>query len=564
MEYLKNLFWDTKEGLIIADIDKNVIFINHSAKNLIGNIKNLSDVEHQFSFDLCVLDEENIIKYNPISAALSTKENFKTEAFFQFSQNQYKNLVVKSFTFEKNKAILFSDLSYEIENKELKKQNIEYKETINLLEENNKEYSKLKEKAESQAIRTGLINRISGSIRDILDVDDIITMVIDEISKTLAVKRGMFVNINNLTNELKVKHIWNNNQKTEFMANEKILSSDIAIKEMLASFKSQVTLSFDTGETSEPEPRLVTPVVYHGEILGMILLYYSNQKRSWHQEEIALVEGIATQLAIVINQATLFERLETKTDELTQTLITLTKTQSQLIQSEKMASLGQLVAGVAHEINTPLGAINSNYDIAAKCIIKLKELNKNNDETIRIFRVLDDIIGVNSEAIRRINNIVKTLKNFARLDEAQLNEVDIHEGIRSSLMLINHEIKNRIKIIEDYGNIPKIKCYPDILNQVFMNILVNAYQSIENEGTITIKTQIQDNKLRIFFKDSGKGIAEENLDKIFDPGFTTKGVGVGTGLGLSICYQIIEKHNGSIKVESQPGKGSTFIIELPV
>ena len=325
---------------------------------------------------------------------------------------------------------------------------------------------------------------------------------------------------------------------------------------MLSSIRSQTSPDIK-------DQRLAVPVIYHGEILGIILLYHLSPKRIWHQEEIALVEGIAAQLAIVINQATLFEKLELQANELTQTLDELRKTQSQLIQSEKMASLGQLVAGVAHEVNTPLGAINSNYDIIAKCVNKLKESN-HNDESNHIFKVLDSISSVNAEAIRRINNIVKTLKNFARLDEAQLNEVDIHDGLKSSLILINHEIKNRIKVIEEYGEIPKIRCYPDILNQVFMNILVNAYQSIENEGTITIKTEVQANKVKISIKDSGKGITEENINKIFDPGFTTKGVGIGTGLGLPICYQIIEKHNGSITVNSRVGIGSTFIIELPV
>ena len=190
MEYLKNLFWDTKEGLIIADDDKNILFINYSAKNLVGDIKNLCDIEHQFGFDLCILKEEDIIKYNPLSAALTVHENFKTEASFQISQNQYKRLILKSFTYKGIKAILLSDMSYEIENKELKEQNIEYRENINNLEEVNKENSILKEKAEAQAIRTGLINRIAGSIRDTLDIDDIIKTAINEISRALIIKRG--------------------------------------------------------------------------------------------------------------------------------------------------------------------------------------------------------------------------------------------------------------------------------------------------------------------------------------------------------------------------------------
>ena len=194
------------------------------AKNLTGDIKNLCEIEHQFGFDLCILKEEDIIKYNPLCAALTSKENFKTEASFQISQNQYKSLVLKSFTFGGNKAILLSDLSYEIENKELKEQNSEYRETINNLEEANKEHSILKEKAEAQAIRTGLINRIAGSIRDTLDIDDIIKTAINEISKALVIKKGVFVNIDN--NKYTVGHVWDNNRGTEFIESKTDLDND--------------------------------------------------------------------------------------------------------------------------------------------------------------------------------------------------------------------------------------------------------------------------------------------------------------------------------------------------
>jgi signal transduction histidine kinase len=310
--------------------------------------------------------------------------------------------------------------------------------------------------------------------------------------------------------------------------------------------------------------RIVTPVIYQGEVLGILIFYHNNVQKIWHPEEIGLVEGISAQLAAAISQATLFEKTERQNLELEKALDELKRAQLQLIQSEKMASLGKLVAGVAHEINTPVGSLSSNVDVLVKFTQKLKEKIEKNEDVNALFTVLDDINAVNTEAIKRINNIVKSLKNFARLDEAELKKVDVHDGIRSSIMLISHEIKDRIEIIEQYNEIPEIECYPNLLNQVIMNLLVNAYQSIEGKGSITVKTSVINNMLNIEILDTGKGIEEADLNKIFDPGYTTKGVGVGTGLGLSICYRIIKKHHGIIKVDSEVGKGTKFTVEIPL
>ena len=164
----------------------------------------------------------------------------------------------------------------------------------------------------------------------------------------------------------------------------------------------------------------------------------------------------------------------------------------------------------------------------------------------------------------RITKIVRVLKNFARLDEAEFQEADIHEGLDSTLTLLNHQIKDRVDVVKDYGDIGKIQCYPNRLNQVFMNVLNNASQAIQERGTISIKTSIEKGKVNIRIVDDGEGIKKENLEKIFDPGFTTRGVGVGTGLGLSISYNIIKDHHGEIKVKSDLGKGTEILIILPM
>jgi signal transduction histidine kinase len=180
------------------------------------------------------------------------------------------------------------------------------------------------------------------------------------------------------------------------------------------------------------------------------------------------------------------------------------------------------------------------------------------------------MLGIISEGDRvienacdRVTNIVRRLRSFARLDEAELKTVDIHEGLDDTLTLIHHELKHSIKVNKNFGTIPQIACFPGRLNQVFLNILINARQAMKEGGEITISTYAKDDKVFVEFKDTGVGIPPENIKRIFDPGFTTKGVGIGTGLGLSICYQIIKDHHGEILVNSEIGKGSTFTIVLP-
>jgi two-component system NtrC family sensor kinase len=239
---------------------------------------------------------------------------------------------------------------------------------------------------------------------------------------------------------------------------------------------------------------------------------------------------------------------------------------SEWMQSEKMAALGLLVAGVAHEINTPMGAIHSNNDIMSRAVTKIRKAlgpPPDSKEMARLLDIVDGICRNNEIAADRIMKIVRSLKNFARLDEAERKTVNIHEGIESTLILLKHQLKNRIRIERQFGDLPEIECFPNQLNQVFMNILVNAAQAIHDRGTITIKTYRAGDSVRVEITDSGVGIPEEHLSKIFDPGFTTKGVGVGTGLGLSICYKIIQDHRGTIEVESSK-TGTTFVITLPL
>jgi len=277
-------------------------------------------------------------------------------------------------------------------------------------------------------------------------------------------------------------------------------------------------------------------------------------------------EGVFTHMAQAISIAyTRFhdmQALEKKNRE-------LQDAQAQLVQAAKLAAMGQLVAGVAHEINSPLGTINSNFDVMTRLLTRIQGESLNLPEAgvqkiQGLLGAIDPLMNLNRVACERIIRIVRDLRNFARLDEAEFKMANLNDDIETTLSLVRHELKDRIQVIKQFSNLPLVPCYPNRLNQVFMNLLINAYQSILGKGEIRISTALIDDEVKIAISDTGSGIKKEHLDRIFDPGFTTKGVGVGTGLGLSISARIIQDHKGRISVESEAGKGSTFTILLPI
>jgi signal transduction histidine kinase len=237
-----------------------------------------------------------------------------------------------------------------------------------------------------------------------------------------------------------------------------------------------------------------------------------------------------------------------------------------------MASLGMLVAGVAHEINTPVGAISSMYDTLMRALDRLKSTMdrvcagepEEHQKVNKLFVMIEDANRVIESGTQRVTNIVRRLRSFARIDVVEFEEVNIHEGLEDTLAIVHHELKHKAVVERNFGDIPPVSCNPSQMNQVYLNLLINAVQAIEDKGVITITTFLKNDHVFIRIKDTGTGIPGEMLKKIFDPGYTTKGVGVGTGLGLSICYQIVKDHQGDIKVESEIGKGTTFTIILPL
>lgn len=280
------------------------------------------------------------------------------------------------------------------------------------------------------------------------------------------------------------------------------------------------------------------------------------------------------------------EALTRKTIELERALTELRETQVLLVHSEKMNALGQMVAGVAHEINNPISFVNSNlhsfkqsvgelsgaYDALEGLILQAGSAAEQDAarhirqqaELDFLLSDVDDLLTASFEGLGRVRKIVEALRTFSRLDEADLKIANLGENLRSTLLMARGELQGKVEVQLDVDDLPDIKCYPAELNQVFLNIIINAAQAVQGKGLLAITGRDLGDSLELRFADSGVGIAPDVIDKIFNPFFTTKPVGAGTGLGLSIAHKIItDRHHGSIRVESTPGAGTTFIITLP-
>jgi len=346
----------------------------------------------------------------------------------------------------------------------------------------------------------------------------------------------------------------------------------------------------------EARSYMIVPIFQSDKLWGLLAAYHNTAARDWQEDEIDLLVQIGNQLGVGLQQAELLQQTRRQKEELKQTLKELQQTQSQLIQSEKMAGLGQLVAGIAHEINNPISFIFGNITYLTEYtedLLKLLQLYQKSyprpkaeirdlSAKVDVDFIADDLPKMLNSMMMgadRISQLVLSLRTFARLDEAEKKPVYLHEGIESTLLILQHRLQANsnslaIEIIKEYGDLPRVVCYAAQMNQVFMNILNNAIDALEDavaKGKITDKPKIwirtkvtEENTIQIRIADNGCGIPDELRSRIFEPFFTTKQPGQGTGLGLSISYQIVvDKHGGQLKCVSEPGKGCEIWIEIP-
>ncbi|MBE0603843.1 MAG: PAS domain-containing protein, partial [Deltaproteobacteria bacterium] len=294
--------------------------------------------------------------------------------------------------------------------------------------------------------------------------------------------------------------------------------------------------------------------------------------------------GNVVTLHDITERMRIIEEIGVKNAELTDACRDLKRSQAQILQQEKMASIGQLAAGVAHEINNPMGFISSNLRTLFKYVERLMGFIDLQDSALKeaagppepvrkaradakIDRIQGDIRALLLESIdgaERVMKIVQNLKSFSHVDQAEFMHADINECLNSTINIAWNEIKYKATLSKELGEIPRTKCYPQQINQVLMNILINASHAIEKQGKIDVRSRVEDGCVCVSISDTGGGIPPENLERIFEPFFTTKDVGKGTGLGLSIAYDIVKKHNGEILVESEIGKGTTFTVRIPL
>ncbi|GAB4298754.1 MAG: hypothetical protein Fur0025_37310 [Oscillatoriaceae cyanobacterium] len=472
-----------------------------------------------------------------------------------------------------------------------------------------------------QATRKELLNLLAEKIRNSLDIDTVLATAVQELRKALNIERCCFAWYRTDGVEPAWEVVMESQAEDwppmvgrypvssigkEF---EQLLHRDSWQVDDVSTLADPLTQSWLS--TMGINSLAIVPVrTQFGQMGAAICFSHSKIYHAWTEREIGLLSAVAAQLSIALNQAELYNQTRAKAAELKIALDQLQQTQTQLVQHEKMSALGQLVAGIAHEINNPITFIAGNITYAEEYIQELLEIIQFYQQhfpeaaaTDQIFEEIDiDFINADLPKIlasmksgaERIKNIVLSLRNFSRLDEADVKEVDIHSGIESALMLLDsrlhfyQEDENSrqkllpIQIIPEYGNLPKIECYPSQINQVFFNILSNAIDAVtisEPDGnyqpTIWIRTEFipettddefsQPARVAICVKDNGCGIKPEIKERIFDPFFTTKPVGKGTGMGLSICYKVVaEMHKGKLSCSSEPEMGSEFCIEIPV
>ncbi|WP_377478428.1 MAG: PAS domain S-box protein [Microcoleus anatoxicus] len=483
------------------------------------------------------------------------------------------------------------------------------KESQRKLQESEARFRKL---AEQEA----LLNQLASNIRASLDLDTILATTVEQIRELLQVDRCLFM--------------WYLPDASPPAWDVVYEAKNDDLLSLLGYYPADVTGSLprtianlevyevDNVETlSDAVERdfflqagyksfLDLPIKSAGGLTGVVSCVSCREVHRWTKNEVELIEAIGNQLAIAISQSELYTQsvdsariAQEQAKQLEVTLCELQQAQTQLVQAEKMSSLGQMVAGIAHEINNPVSFIFGNIsyiDEYTRSFIKLLEMYrdefpeappaiKSEIDALELDFLLDDLPKILSSmkvGAIRIRDIVRSLRSFSRLDESAMKSVNLHEGIDSTLMILEHRLKAQsvsvagteyhrplIQVVKEYGELPLVECYAGQLNQVFMNIIANAIDAVEeqksNPGIIRLRTEVEGNFVAIAISDNGVGMTDRVKQRIFDPFYTTKAIGSGTGMGLAISHSIIvEKHQGEINCISALGKGTEFIIKIPI
>ncbi|MFA6260590.1 MAG: GAF domain-containing protein [Bacteroidia bacterium] len=578
--------------------NKKEIFINdvnlESEKYLKGKAK--LNIDTSLLEDGTLADTPVSLIYIPLLVkdkiiGILSVQSFKTNAYNEYHLNTIRNIAIYVATALEN-AIAYKQIEEQKEEIGKKKDELEQK-----VEERTEQLRFQKDELEDTFSKLKLLTEIGQEITSTLHLDTILNTVYENVNNLmdasifgigiydehtetinyrLAIENGKRYQPYSRTMEDKNQlPVWCIEKRKEIFINDIYKEYTRYISQYKDIDKTAVLE--DGTKFADPVSFIYIPLLFNNKPIGVITVQ-SFRKYAYNQYHLDILRSLASYITTAIQNAHSYQKM-------TEAFEQLKSAQTKLVESEKMASLGVLTAGVAHEINNPVNFISGGiqsleedyrdlenlmqllleyHEKPTETLKKSIEIRKKELQLHKMMPEIESLILSIKNGADRTAEIVKGLRNFSRLDEDDMKMANLEEGLDSTLVILNNQLKNRIEIEKQYGQIPELQCFPGQLNQVFMNLIYNAADAIKEKGKITIKTGVEVNNVFVSISDTGSGMPEEIRSRIFEPFFTTKAVGKGTGLGLSIAYGIIEKHKGSIAVESEPGQGTTFTITLPV